>query len=1259
MSLLLADATDLKHWADRRDAQALLPELLRRLVLATGNGVEHVSFRSGDGVQLGGWDGKVKAGTSSPFVTADYSGWEAGCDRDVKGKADDDYEARVRDPLDLEPSRTSFVFVTPRRWRDKAKWVAEKRKAGFWKEVIAYDGDDLATWLATAPAVHVWFSIAIGKHPRSAEDLESFCRTWSRVTNPTLADALLLAGRTEEAKKVEQWALGQPSALSVQADTEDEALAFVLAALRGTKEPGRDTLLTRAVVVHDEPTWLQLAAVKTPLLLAPTFRDRSRTAAAAAEGHHVVIALARNEPTQRDTVELPRPRRASAATALQAMGLPLEKAEELAPLARAGLSALRRQLAISPAGLTPAWAAGAQRRDVLPALLVGRWDERSEGDRAIVAELARRNYDDYRTVLEDLSRTPDPPVRLLGTTWMIAAKDDAWSLLHRVANERDLEIFEALAVKTLSEVNPKFDLSQEQQWLAAVHGKVPTYSSTIREGIADTVAMLGATSDIFRLTTTQTGQTWADRIVRRVLEQAVTVKHWASLGAQLRSLAEASPDSFLDCAERAFRSSSELALGIFTDADGIFSWSPHTELLWALELLAWSPDHLARAALCLAGLADVDPGGKTTNRPLHSLHEIFLPWHPATAASVKRRIDVLDLIRKKHPKVAWNLLCGLLPSGHGIAMPTPEPRRRDWAPSAKSVLVVDYNALVQAVTHRVQEDVGTSGERWKTVLESLTHLQDADVDATIERLAAIDPTVIEPADRLEIWRSLRSIISRSREFADATWALPAAALERLDGLYERMQPADRLDRVAWLFNARPEPPKCTEKDWRKREEVVQALRREAVESLADDDGSQLLRLAEKVEYPRLIGFALGQLRWEHTTALLTKTLGSPKAAWRELAQGLLFGRLSVDGHTWIAGLRELPEWTSWLPEQKADCFLPLPFGAATWADLADQESGVRDAYWQQAGYLGHGELSADDRDRATAEFANHGRLATAIRFLGLYARGKQHPPQPQFALELLERIGHEESKEGEIHWGALAHEIAELLEIAASPPDAPVERIAKLEWLFLRLLDHQRPPKVLHAAMSRDPSLFVDVLKVVYKARNELKTDAVSQNEQLLASLGHDLLEQWAVLPGRGDGGVLDAPVLNEWIDKARELATAADRSAIADIHIGGLLAHAPGDIDGNWPLSNVRDVVERIASEPLERGIVNGIYNSRGVTSRAVGAGGQQERDLANKYHGYASALADRWPRTSRLLKALGDRYLKEARNEDLAAEFEDDQWS
>lgn len=1258
MSLLLADATDLSQWANRRDAQSLLPDLLRRLVLTTGNGLDHVAFRSGDGVHLGGWDGTVRAASPSPFVASGYSGWEAGCDRDVKGKADDDYDARTRDPLGLDPSQTSFVFVTPRRWRDKAKWAADKKRTGVWKEIAAYDGDDLAAWLITAPAVHIWLSIAIGKHPRSAEDLESFCRTWARVTRPPLVDALLLAGRAEESQKVEKWALGQPSALPIQADTEDEALAFVLAALREMKELERDTMLARAVVVHDEPTWIQLTTGKTPLVLAPTFQDRSRIAAATMDGHYVVIPLTRSEPTSRDTVELPRPRCATAAAALEKMGIAKQEAEALAPLARAGLGALRRRLAITPAGLTPVWATSETQRDVVPALLVGRWDERREGDRAVVAELARRDYDEYRTVLERLSRTPDPPVRLLGTTWMISAKDDAWALLHRVVSGRDLDTFEAVAVRCLGEVNPKFDLAPKEQWLAALQGKVPVHSETIRDGIGDTVALLAATSGIFQPSTTRTGQEWADRIGHRILEPATTVQHWASLGPQLRALAEAAPDGFLDIAGRAFRPGSELATGIFSDADGIFSTSPHTELLWALELLAWSADHLARAALCLAGLASVDPGGKTVNRPLRSLHEIFLPWHPATAATVERRVHVLDLVRKDYPKVAWDLLCGLLPSGYGIAMPTPRPKRRDWAPGQQSVLGAEYSAIVQAVTTRVRDDVGTDGPRWKTVLESLSHLQDADFEPTIDRLAAIDPAKIRAADRLEIWSSLRSIISRHREFGDASWALPASRLERLDQLYERLQPVDPLERVAWLFNNGPQPPACIERDWRKRATIVEEMRREAVQTLAAQEFAPLLELAEKVEHPRSIGFALGQLRSDITEAVLARTLGSPNLVWRDVAQGLLFGRASVDGQRWLEELRESPQWEQWSTAQKTDYFLALPFGANTWELLADESPAILESYWQQVGYMGRGQLSADDRDQAAAAFVSHRRFATATHFLSLYSSGCERPPNPQFALELLERIGTSESTERDVNWSSLAHDIGGLLEIAAAPQDAPIERIAKLEWLFLRLLEHQRPPKALHAAMSRDPSLFVEVLTVVYKGRNEPASE-VGENDQLLASLGHDLLEEWRLLPGSGDSGAIDPAQLSSWMAQARDLATSADRAAIADIQIGGLLACAPPDKDGHWPHISVRDLIEQIGSEPLERGIVTGIYNNRGLVSRAADEGGEQERELVRKYRGYVIALSDRWPRTARMLKAIAERYNKEARDEDLRAEFEDDRWS
>jgi len=48
---------DVLDWAGRRDAQAGLPELVRRLILAEAGYQPDFRFPSGDSVQMHGWDG--------------------------------------------------------------------------------------------------------------------------------------------------------------------------------------------------------------------------------------------------------------------------------------------------------------------------------------------------------------------------------------------------------------------------------------------------------------------------------------------------------------------------------------------------------------------------------------------------------------------------------------------------------------------------------------------------------------------------------------------------------------------------------------------------------------------------------------------------------------------------------------------------------------------------------------------------------------------------------------------------------------------------------------------------------------------------------------------------------------------------------------------------------------------------------------------------------------------------------------------------
>ncbi|MGO9605202.1 MAG: hypothetical protein ACLQAT_17745 [Candidatus Binataceae bacterium] len=217
-----ADAQDIAEWASRRTAQGSLPQLSRRLVLATDPTVQKISFRAGEGVSLSGWDGFVVSSGGNPFVPKGTSGWELSTSGNPTRKANEDYADRVDPPAGLIPANDSYVAVTARRWPAKHEWAHAKHAEGRWKDVRAYDADDLETWLERAHAVHTWFSILIGKHPPGITDLESYWASWSQETNPAISPELLLAGREEAAQKVREWLLSGAGSAAVKTESADE-----------------------------------------------------------------------------------------------------------------------------------------------------------------------------------------------------------------------------------------------------------------------------------------------------------------------------------------------------------------------------------------------------------------------------------------------------------------------------------------------------------------------------------------------------------------------------------------------------------------------------------------------------------------------------------------------------------------------------------------------------------------------------------------------------------------------------------------------------------------------------------------------------------------------------------------------------------------------------------------------------------------------------------------------------------------------------
>jgi hypothetical protein len=223
-----------------------------------------------------------------------------------------------------------------------------------------------------------------------------------------------------------------------------------------------------------------------------------------------------------------------------------------------------------------------------------------------------------------------------------------------------------------------------------------------------------------------------------------------------------------------------------------------------------------------------------------------------------------------------------------------------------------------------------------------------------------------------------------------------------------------------------------------------------------------------------------------------------------------------------------------------------------------------------------------------------------------------------------------------------------------------LDQMAGLEFAYLEVLaqpwskrPHYGIPN-LERYVEVHPELFVQAIVWTYK-RKDREVDPAEfyvppERVQTMADRGHKLLDAIERIPGHNHLGELEAKLLATWIATVRQSCAELSRTEIADNCIGKILSRARIGEDGIWPCKPVRDVMEEIQSETLMQGAQTSMYNSRGAHWR--GEGGDQERELAEKYRGWSKALQASHPFVaSKLLLALANTYDREASREDTEA--------
>ena len=215
---------DIENWADTIECKYYLPQLIRKLIIATidFNSIKHLQFSYGEDVNTGGYDGELLTESENLFVPFGETVWEFGTTNNKKGKADEDYEKRKLNPLDKVPSETTYVNINGKKYRDKKKWVAEKKVENFWKDVKYLDAIDIDQWLELAPQVEIWLAEKLGKPTNGIFTAEEYWKRWSDNKKIRILPEIIAGeSRKQEVEKVKQFLNSEYGVLYIKSITKD------------------------------------------------------------------------------------------------------------------------------------------------------------------------------------------------------------------------------------------------------------------------------------------------------------------------------------------------------------------------------------------------------------------------------------------------------------------------------------------------------------------------------------------------------------------------------------------------------------------------------------------------------------------------------------------------------------------------------------------------------------------------------------------------------------------------------------------------------------------------------------------------------------------------------------------------------------------------------------------------------------------------------------------------------------------------------
>lgn len=1251
-NFLTIKARQIEDWADSHiDARTHLPVLLRKLVHSTGNDLRKVDFPGYDNAQRRGSDGFVEGGSATPWIPEGNSYWEFGTDKKPAVKANNDYIARLTSVNPTERANSAFVFVTPRNWSGKIAWEKKKNEAGDWKTVRALDASDLEQWLEQSVPTQIWLAEQLALPDSGYETLEQVWHRWANVTDPHLTHEIFAPSIAAYRARFKGW-LDKPSdkPFVVAADSRDEALAFLACLFDDVKLCKYKDL---SAIFTSPATLRTLITSSVPFIPIVHSYETERELVNAYGRLHCIVFRPRNAVDTEADIALDLLGFDAFEKALTAMGIEKTDVDRLARESGHSPTILRRRLSRNVAIRTPAWSNDDNTAKILvPIALIGAFHSEPIADREIVSHVADRKYEAIEDDIARLLRFDDSPVWSVGRYRGVASKIDALFAIAKIVTLADLDRFFIASEYVLSESDPALELPEEKRWVAALFGKTRDHSAALRKGICETLVILSVNgNNLFqnRLGIDVEGRV---AVLIRKLLTPLTLEKLLTHDRDLPLYAEAAPDEFLKIIEEDLQHNDPVVYGLLkpVDRDSLWASPLRTGLLWALECLAWKPKNLSRVSEILARLSRPKIDDNWVNKPDASLQAIFRSWMPQTAASVEQRCKALLTITRRFPDIGWEICIEQVRPGDRIGHYSYRPHWRSDASGAGQIATNKdrYTFALKALDFLIEwpsHDEKTLGN----LVENLHGMPEKDQSKVWD--------LIDEWSRKAVESAKAELRERIRQFAFTRRGryLPLGdeTRDRARETYNSLRPHDPVLRHGWLFASRwvQESSDAIEDedfDYRKREERIDRLRREAITEMWTERGFKGVK-------ELLIGSGTADTVGHYAAScidgikprvdFILRCLaldGDLKSKAECCLQGFL---LAIGDDSRADILHAAAEGLS--PEDLKRLFVSAPFRDSTWRLLDGLGENIRAGYWKDVSptWVGHTPAELTEMVDRLLE-ARRPRAA----FIAVHIDFKDI--ETSRLKRLLRDIAtvHDETSG---HFKLDRYYISEALDSLDGRAGVTRDEMAQLEFFFIDALRHsEHGIPNLESQIAELPMLFFQAVAFAYKRSDERDDPPewkIENPEQraAVATAAYQLLDQIKEIPGTNENGKIEVAELAAWIAEVRRMCSEYARANIGDQRIGQLLAKAPGNGENNiWPCDAVCEVMEEIASPEIRRGFRIGVLNSRGVHVRSEG--GEQERELAVKYRTWAERLHFDYPFVGGVLEDIARSYEREAVQQD-----------